>query len=116
MGDTPPPKKNTDLGTRWWAKSLDDVDREVARIATLCKVRLFDAGVIERVLNGDESACGTKNRLAFDKLRQALMMHYHVRETAVGAIGEAATREVIEEIVANIRKRLRTGLGGGASS
>ena len=107
------PKSN--LGTRWWAKNLDDVDREVARLATICKVRLLDSGVIERVLHGDETVCGTKNKIAFDKLRQALMMHYHVRDKAVGAMGEAATREVIDEIVANIRKRLGTGLGGDAS-
>jgi len=109
------PEKKSDLGTRWWARNLDDVDREVARLATICKVRLLDAGVIERVLHGDETVCGTKNKPAFDKLRQALMMHYHVRDKAVGAMGEAATREVIEEIVANIRKRLGTGLGGDAS-
>lgn len=115
MSDGKKKTDNTDLSTRWWAKNLDDVDREVARLATICKVPLLDPGVIERVLNGDESACGTKNKIAFDKLRQALMMHYHVRGKAVGALGEAATREVIEEIVANIRKRLGTGLGGGAS-
>ncbi len=110
------PGEKSNLGSRWWAKNLDDVDREVARLATICKVRLLDPGVVERVLHNDESVCGTKNKIAFDKLRQALMMHYHVRDKAVGALGEAATREVIEEIVANIRKRLGTGLGGDASS
>ena len=96
-------------------KNLEDVDREVARLATLCKVRLLDAGVIERVLNNDESVCGTSNKAAFDKLRSASMMHYHVRGKAVGAIGEAATAEVIAEIVANIRKRLGKQLGGDTS-
>ena len=107
MGD-----KKSDLNAPWWAKNLEDVDREVARLAAICKVRLLDAGVIERVLKDDDSVCGTKNRAAFDKLRQALMMHYHVRDKAVGAMGEAATREVIEEIVANLRKRLGNHLGG----
>ena len=60
----------------------------------ICKVRLLDPGVIERVLHNDASVCGTQNKAAFDKLRQALMMHYHVRDKAVGAIGEAATAEV----------------------
>jgi len=107
MGD-----KKSDLNAPWWAKNLEDVDREVARLAAICKVRLLDAGVIERVLKDDDSVCGAKNRAAFDKLRQALMMHYHVRDKAVGAMGEAATREVIEEIVANLRKRLGNHLGG----
>ena len=39
-------------------------------------------------------------------------MHYHVRNKAVGAMGEAATQDVINEIVANIRKRLGKQLGG----
>jgi hypothetical protein len=103
---------DTNLGARWWAKNLDDVDREVARLASICKVPLLDPGVIERVLKNDASVCGTANKPAFDKLRNALMMHYHVRDKSVSAIGEAATMEVINEIVANIRKRLGKALGG----
>jgi len=105
-------KKSSDLGAGWWAKNLDDVDREVARLASICRVRLLDPGVIQRVLDKDATVCETSNPAAFDKLRQALMMHYHVRNKAVGAIGEAATQDVINEIVANIRKRLGKQLGG----
>jgi hypothetical protein len=102
----------SNLGKGWWGKNLEDVDREVARLATICKVRLLDPGVIKRVLDNDASVCGTSNQIAFDKLRQALMMHYHVRSKAAGAIGEEATAETIAEIVANIRKRLGKSLGG----
>jgi hypothetical protein len=108
--------KKSDLGARFWSKNLDEIDREVARLATLCRVRLLDPGVIERVLKNDDSVCGTKNKAAFDKLRQALMMHYHVRDKAVGIMGEAATQEVIKEIVANLEKRLGKQLGGTSSS
>jgi hypothetical protein len=104
--------KPSELGTAWWAKNLEDMDREVARLATICDVRLLDAGVIERVLHNDDSVCGTRNKRAFDKLRTALMMHYHVRDKAVGAMGEVATAEVIATIVENIRKRLGNKLGG----
>ena len=107
--------KSSNLGTGWWAKNLDDIDREVARLATICRVRLLDAGVIEQVLHKDDSVCGSKNALAFDKLRNALLMHYHVRNQTVGMIGEAATAEVIADIVANIRKRLGNQLGGDSS-
>jgi len=107
--------KKSELAGGWWAKNLDDVDREVARLATICKVRLLVKGIIERVLNNDSAVCGTQNKLAFDKLRQALMMHYHIRSQAVGAIGEGATKEVIAEIVANIEKRLGKQLGGDSS-
>jgi len=105
-------EKPSELGARWWAKNLDDVDREVARLATICKVRLLDAGVIERVLHNDSSVCGTQNKAAFDKLRNGLMMHYHVRDKAVGVIGEAATAQVIAEIVSDLQKRLGKQLGG----
>ena len=104
--------KKTELGGGWWGKSLEDVDREVARLASMCKVRLLDPGVIQRVLDNDATVCESSNPPAFGKLRQALMMHYHVRNKAVGAIGEAATQDVINEIVANIRKRLGKQLGG----
>jgi len=105
-------EKSTDLGGGWWAKNLDDVDREVARLASICKVRLLDPNVIERVLHNDASVCGTQNCAAFDKLRAALMMHYHVRGKAVETMGEEATAKVIAEVVANLRKRLGTQLGG----
>ena len=104
--------KKTELGGGWWGKNLEEVDREVARLASICKVRLLDPGVIQRVLDKDATVCGTSNPAAFDKLRQALMMHYHVRGKAVGAMGEAATQDVINEIIANIRKRLGNQLGG----
>ena len=104
--------KSSDLGGGWWGKNLEEIDREVARLAAMCQVRLLDPGVIKRVLDNDATVCGTSNKPAFDKLRQALMMHYHVRGKAVGAIGEAATQEVIAEIVANIQKRLGRTLGG----
>jgi hypothetical protein len=104
--------KPSDLGAKWWAKNLDDVDREVARLAAICKVRILDPGVIERVLRNDESVCGSRNKVAFDKLRGALMMHYHVRDKAVGVLGEEVTAQVIAEIVENLRKRLGGQLGG----
>ena len=104
--------KPSELGSAWWTKNLADVDREVARLATICDVRLLDAGVIERVLHNDDSVCGTRNKAAFAKLRNALMMHYHVRDKAVTAMGEAVTAEVIAQIVENIRKRLGNKLGG----
>ena len=105
-------EKKSELGGGWWGKNLEDVDREVARLASICKVRLLDPGVIQRVLDNDATVCDSANPPAFAKLRQALMMHYHVRHKAVGAMGEAATQDVINEIVANLKKRLGKQLGG----
>jgi hypothetical protein len=102
----------TNLRGTWWAKNLDDVDREVARLATICNVRILDPGVIERVLHNDASVCGSSNPAAFTKLRSALMMHYTVRGKAVEAMGEAATRELVDEIVGKLRERIGERLGG----
>ncbi len=102
----------SELGTAWWAKNLDDVDREVARLATLCGCRILDPGVIERVLKNDESTCGTRNPAAFEKLRNALMLHYHIRDKTVGAVGEAQTQAAIAHIVERLKAKIGDRLGG----
>jgi hypothetical protein len=103
--------KPTELRGGWWAKNLDDIAREIARLATICNVRILDPGVIERVLQNDSSVCGSPNPAAFGKLRNALMMHYHIREKAVGALGESGTARIIAEIVESLRQRIGDRLG-----
>ena len=105
-----------EFGGRWYARSLSDVDREIARQASICNVSLLDPGVIERVLKNDASVCGSSNPLAFEKLRNTLMMHYRIREQAVSAIGETATRQLIDAIVENLRRTLGDRLGGAPTS
>ncbi|MGE5089359.1 MAG: hypothetical protein ACM3QY_09570 [Candidatus Levyibacteriota bacterium] len=102
----------TELGTTWWARGLDQVDREIARLATICNVRILDPGVVERVLRNDASVCGTSNPLAFEKLRTVLMMHFHVRDKAVESIGEAQTAALIDKIVESLRERIGQRMGG----
>ena len=103
--------KPTELGGAWWAKNLDDVDREIARLALICKVQLLDPGVIERVLKNDASVCGASNPIGFEKLRSVLMMHYNIRERAVEALGEAKTVALLKGIVANLREKFGNQLG-----
>jgi len=97
--------------TEWWARKFDDIDREIARLATLCNVRILDAGVIERVLKNDDSVCGSTNKVAFDKLRALMMMHYSVREDALEALGPEKTRLLVETIVTGLRERFGEKLG-----
>ena len=104
----------TDFGAGWWAHNLDEVDREVARLAAICQVRLLDPGVVERVLANDASVCGTSNALAFEKLRNALMMHYAVRSRSAESIGQASTQALINEIIERLRQRFGDRLGGPA--
>ena len=105
-------EQKTELGSAWWGKNLDDMAREVARLSIACNVRILDAGIIERVLKNDDSVCGTRNPAAFAKLRNALMMHYHVRDKTTGALGEAQTRELLNDIVERLKKQIGNRLGG----
>ncbi|HSQ82511.1 MAG TPA: hypothetical protein VLU54_15505 [Casimicrobiaceae bacterium] len=102
----------TEFGSVWWARSLDQVDREIARLATICNVRILDPGIVERVLQNDASVCGSKNQLAFDKLRTVLMMHFHVRDKAVASLGEAQTAALVTHIVESLRERIGERMGG----
>jgi hypothetical protein len=105
-------KQKSDLGAAWWAKNLDEVDREVARLATLCNVRILDAGIIERVLQNDATVCGTRNPAAFAKLRNVLMMHYHIRDQTAGVLGHAQTTRLVTEIVERLKMQIGDRLGG----
>jgi hypothetical protein len=62
MSDNP-----SELGAGWWAKNLDEVDRKIARLATICNVRILDPGVIERVLQNDATVCGSKEPCCFQE-------------------------------------------------
>ena len=104
--------KPSELSGTWWAKNLEEVDREIVRCAAICNVRILDPGVIERVLQNDASVCGSKNPVAFKKLISAMKMHYHVREQARGAVGEAVTAALIAEIVESLRQKFGQQLGG----
>jgi hypothetical protein len=47
--------------TTWSVSNLDAIDREIARLATICGVQLFDAAVLDRLLHNDASICAASN-------------------------------------------------------
>lgn len=94
-----------------WTKHFEEIDKEIAKYAALCKVRLLDPGIIERVLNDDATVCGSANPALFKKLRSLLMMHYSVREKAVVALGPQETLRMVDEIVTRLRERFGDSLG-----
>ena len=106
----------TDFGAAFYSQSLSEVDREVARLASICNVRLLDPGVIERVLGNDASVCGTSNPMAFEKLRNVLMMHYAVRSRAVESIGHGGADALITHILEDLKKKFGDKLGGPPTS
>ena len=92
-----------------WVASLEDLDREVARLATLCQLTVLDSAVIDRVLRGDQSVCGTENPAAFSRLQGVLKLHFAVRQKAGAALGQPRASE-IEKFVGNSLKQAFPGL------
>ena len=115
MTDENQPDTQTGYRHARWTEHFAEIDREIAQLASLCKVRLLEPGVIERVLKKDTLVCGTQNPRAFDKMRSLLMMHYSVRDKALVALGEEETLKIVAEIVARLRERVGDKLGGPAA-
>jgi len=99
---------------RFWGRQMDDVMSEMARQATICKVRLLDPGVIDAVIRNDESVCGTSNPLSFKKLRDAMLLGFVVREKSVDRLGPAETEALVTAIRERLQAQLGNQLGGSA--
>lgn len=87
------------------AANLEDIDREIARMALLCGAKLLQSGVIERVLKRDASVCGTDNPIAFGKLHDMLVLHFAVREKSAEVRGQIPTAAIESYVVERLRKR-----------
>jgi hypothetical protein len=98
----------SEFRAKFWGRQMDDLMTEMARQATICKVKLLDPGVIDRVLQNDASVCGSANPVSFKKLRDAMMLGFVVRDKSVEHLGAAET----EAIATAIRERIREHLGG----
>ena len=99
---------SSEFRAKFWGRQMDDLMSEIARQATICKVRLLDPGVIDAVLRNDESVCGTNNPIAFKKMRDTLMLGFVVRDKSVEHLGPGET----EALTSAIRERLQEYLGG----
>ena len=98
-----------DLGAAWWSKNLDEVDREIVRLAMICNVRILDPGVIERVINGDDSVCGRSNEKAFKQLRSLVGLHYSLTADSIQSIGPEESRKILDRIRERIGQRYDIG-------
>lgn len=87
----------------WWAKNLDELDLEIARQALLCRVRILEPGVVERVLHRDASVCGTQNPVAFGKLHDLVMMHFAIRKKSVDAVGPVQAAQIEAHIIERLK-------------
>jgi hypothetical protein len=99
-----------------WSDDLEEVDREIARLATLCQVRILQPGVIRRVLQKDASVCGSPNDVGFAKLRDLLMLHLAIREKAVESFGQAQAAAIEDYVIERLRKSFPDLPGGWPAS
>ena len=97
-----------------WGRQMDGLMSEIARQATICKVRLLDPGVIDAVIRNDESVCGTSNPLSFKKLSDAMLMGFVVKGKSVDALGPVETEGLVTAIRERVKSHLGDQLGGPA--
>jgi hypothetical protein len=93
-----------ELLVAWWMKNLDELDREIARLAMLCQVSILDPGVVERVLHNDATVCGTANPAAFAKLHNLVVMHFLVRNRSVEELGQTQTTAIERDVIDRLAK------------
>ena len=95
-----------------WTEDLEEVDREIARLAVLCQVKILEPGVIRRVLKRDASVCATPNPVAFAKLHDLLILHFAIREKSVESFGDARTTATEDYIIERLKKSFPDLAGG----
>ena len=89
-----------------WTRTLEELDQEVGRMASLCRVPILQTGVIDRVLRGDRLVCGTDNPAPFAKLRDLLMMHFAVHRKWAAEVGEPEVVAIERYVIERLRKSL----------
>jgi hypothetical protein len=86
--------------------SFEQIDREIARLALLCRASILQPGVIERVLHKDASVCGTDNPAAFQKLREMLMLHFGMWQKSARELGSAQASQLEQYAIERLKKSL----------
>jgi hypothetical protein len=86
-----------------WTENLEEVDREIVRLAVLCQVKLLEPGVIRRVLQRDASVCGAPNGKGFAKLHDLVLLHVAMREKSLDSFGAAQTAAMENYVVERLR-------------
>ena len=101
-----------DLPLAYWESNLEELDGEIARLATLCGVGILEPGVMQRVLQNDAAVCANDNPAAFAKLRGLLMMHLAIRRKSVEVFGSTATARVEDYVIDRLKQRFPSLKGG----
>jgi hypothetical protein len=87
----------------WWEQNLETLDREVARLAMLCGVKI-EPSAIDRVMQGDDSVCGVNNPKAFRKLHDMVLMHFAVWQKSAHALGQQRAAAIEAYVIERLKK------------
>jgi len=95
-----------------WGKEIESVMTDIARAATTCDVKLLDPGILERVLQNDESVCGRSEPSAFKKLRELVFTGFIVRGKTFDDLGPEDAQKLITTVRGGLKERFGDQLGG----
>jgi hypothetical protein len=98
-----------------WVRHLDAIGDELLRLSIACDVKLREPGVVDRILNNDETVCGTKNPIGFKKLHNLLKATFSSINKSVGRIGPEETKMITDAIRERLDQRRVLGGSGGRS-
>ena len=87
-----------------WQENVEEIDREIARLAILCRVKVLEPGIIARVLHRDASVCGADNPRAFTRLHDLLIMHLLLRDKSAHDLGAAQVAAMEDQIVGRLAR------------
>lgn len=98
-----------------WARHLDAIGDELLHLAVACDVRLRDPGVIDRILQNDDTVCGNRNPIGFRKLRSLVMATFSSLNKAIDRIGPEEVKLITDAIIEHADKARAGGRtpGGG---
>lgn len=96
-----------------WQRHLDAIGEELLHLTIACDVRLRDPGVVDRILNNDETVCGRKNPIGFRKLRALVMATFNSLNKAIDRIGPEEVKLITDAIVERTERLRAAGQAGG---
>ena len=86
----------------YWGRQIDNIARELSRLAIICDIELGKPGLAERILKNDESVCGRKSPKSFRQIRQHLMALFSLEVRAIERLGPEDTKEILDQVRAAI--------------
>ena len=99
-------KQNIDTGRiQWWLSNLEGIDRELARLAMLCRMGILDLGIIDRILQVRERLRAA-NSAGLRKLRNLLMLRLTACDKSVDEPWQLRTAAIEQFIVERFRGTL----------